>query len=78
MSKRKNPVLDKVRKEGYENGFQIGFEAGERMGAQKAIDFFISKLEGLPDVPGIGPETIKKIKKQIGNQYFGEGEYEND
>jgi len=60
----KNPLLEQKFKEGYELGVQHGI--------QKAVDFFIMKFEGLPDVPGIGPVTMQKIKKQLGEKYFRE------
>lgn len=68
--KKKNPVIEKAKKEGYEAGFKVGHE----MGIQKAIDFFIDKFEGLEELEGIGPKTLEKIRKQLGDQYFAKGE----
>jgi flagellar biosynthesis/type III secretory pathway protein FliH len=65
-----NPVIEKARKEAYEAGFKNGLAAGEVSGINKAIGFFMDKLDGLETVKGIGPKAIDKIKKQIGEQYF--------
>lgn len=73
--KKKNPVIEKARKEGYEAGVKVGFQLGEQNGIQKAIDFFTSKFEGLENVEGIGPKTFEKIVRQLGEEYFMKGEH---
>ncbi len=74
--KKKNPVIEKARQAGYEAGFKAGFEngceAGDLGGREKAVHFFANKFKGLEDVPGIGPATMKKIRAQLGDQYFEE------
>lgn len=60
----KNPLLQQKFDEGYALGVQHGI--------QKAVDFFIMKFEGLENVEGIGPVTMQKIKKQLGEKYFRE------
>ncbi len=72
--KKKNPVIEKARKDGYESGVKVGIQLGERNGIQKAIDFFIEKFHGLENVEGIGPKTLEKIRKQLGEEYFIKGE----
>lgn len=73
--KKKNPVIEKARKEGYEAGVKVGFQLGEQNGIQKATDFFIHKFEGLENVEGVGPKTFEKIRKQLGEQYFMKGDH---
>lgn len=58
----KNPVLQQKFKE--------GFEAGVQAGISRSTTFFKDKFIGLENTPGIGPKTIEKIKKQLGEQYF--------
>jgi hypothetical protein len=73
---KKNPVLDKVRKEAYEiglkNGIKIGEEIGEKKGVDKASQFFADKVDGLVKVPGIGPKLYQKFVEHFGKQYFRE------
>jgi hypothetical protein len=72
MSKRKNPVIEKAFENGKKEGYLLGLTHGEDKGIRKTVNFFVDKLEGLPEVPGIGPKTLKKIKRLIGEQYFSE------
>jgi predicted transposase YdaD len=72
MSKRKNPVIEKAFENGKKEGYLLGLSHGEEKGIQKATNFFADKLEGLPKTPGIGPKTLKKLKRLIGEQYFSE------
>ncbi len=63
---KKNPILQKKFDEGYAKGFMKGAEYGR----DQAINFFSDKFEGLENVPGIGDKTLKKIRHQLGDQYF--------
>ncbi|VXC07338.1 conserved hypothetical protein [Bacillus sp. 349Y] len=65
---KKNPVIEKARKDGYDKGFKFGFEHGR----YSACVVFADKLEGLEKVNGIGPKIIEKIVKHIGPEYFEE------
>lgn len=89
MSKKKkrspdqgNPVIEKAKKEAYEAGLKVGYRhgyaSGEVGGVNKAIAFFMDKLDGLEKVKGIGPKIVTKIKTQIGDHYFAGDENETD
>ncbi|MGY0692643.1 hypothetical protein ACW2QC_07590 [Virgibacillus sp. FSP13] len=65
----KNPVLQDKFKEGYSAGYLSGAEYGKSV----TLKFLAERFNGLYDVPGIGPKTIKKIEQQLGEQYFREG-----
>lgn len=64
--KKRNPVIDKARKEGYELGFKVGSEHAK----QYAVEAFAEKFEGLDKVPGIGPKVIEKVINHFGREYF--------
>lgn len=63
---KKNPVLDRIRKEAYEKGFAVGFKHGK----DSAIRFFAERFERLEKTKGIGPKTMKRIIHAIGREYF--------
>ena len=58
----KNPLLEQKYQEGYIDGVSAGIA--------KATAFFAHKFEGLEEVEGIGPKTLDKIKRQLGEEYF--------
>ncbi|WP_203362415.1 hypothetical protein [Bacillus sp. REN10] len=58
----KNPAFQKA--------FEEGFALGREHGINKATNFFKYKFERLAEVEGIGPKTLKKIKKALGKEYF--------
>jgi ERCC4-type nuclease len=66
--KKKNPVIEKARGEGYNEGFKNGFEHGK----YTACVVFADKMEGLEHVNGIGPKIMDKIVKHFGQEYFEE------
>lgn len=66
--RKKNPVLEKKRQEGYEAGFKVGIEHGRHA----ACVFFAEQFEGLEKVKGIGPKTMETIVKHFGREYFQE------
>jgi hypothetical protein len=68
--KKKNPVLEKARKEGYEMGFKVGYENGRKAGQMDATYTFAEKWKGLEKVPGIGPMMFERIIKHFGKEYF--------
>lgn len=72
MSKKKNPVIDKARKEGYDSGFTIGFQTGVEIGKEEACNILATKFDGLDKLPGIGPKMMKKIVTHFGKEYFKE------
>lgn len=63
---RKNPVLQKKFKEGYEKGFI----AGKDFGIKLAVDYIAKRFDELQDMPGIGPKTIEKFMQAFGEDYF--------
>lgn len=69
---KKNPVIQKAREEGYNNGFKIGFDQGVNQGQQSATYILATKIDGLSKVPGIGPKTLEKIINHFGREYFQE------
>ena len=60
--RKKNPILEQKYNEGYIDGVAAGIA--------KATAFFAHKFKGLEEVEGIGPKTLDKIKKQLGEKYF--------
>lgn len=58
----KNPLLKKKFMEGYESGLKEGIA--------RSTAFFQEKFKGLDQIDGIGPKTLEKIQKQLGEQYF--------
>jgi predicted transposase YdaD len=74
LMKRKNPVLEKARKEGFEAGFRVGFAEGEKSGENKGIKktvlFVANRFANLHKVHGIGPKTLEKIRQHFGPEYF--------
>jgi hypothetical protein len=66
--KKKNPVIEKARSEGYNEGFKFGFEHGK----YSACVVFADKMEGLEHVNGIGPKMMEKIVQHFGKEYFEE------
>jgi hypothetical protein len=66
--KKKNPVIEKARSEGYNTGFKNGFEHGK----YSACVVFADKMEGLDKVAGIGPKIMEKIVHHFGKEYFEE------
>ncbi|MFC3883776.1 hypothetical protein ACFOU2_09790 [Bacillus songklensis] len=66
MSKKKNPVIEKARQEGFLAGQKVGFEHGKHT----ALYTFASKFEGLEKVKGIGPKTMELIVRHFGKEYF--------
>lgn len=69
MGKR-NPVLDKARKEAYEIGFKNGMDIGVKTGIQQTSDFFAQKFDEIGKIPGIGPKTVEKFVNAFGREYF--------
>lgn len=69
---KKNPVIEKARKEGYETGFIMG----QKFGTNAALHLFASRFEGLEKVKGIGPKTMKLIVEHFGKEYFQEAKNE--
>lgn len=67
---KKNPVIENARKEGYEKGFIMG----QKFGTNAALHLFASRFEGLENVKGIGPKTLKLIMEHFGKEYFQEVE----
>jgi predicted nucleic acid-binding OB-fold protein len=63
---KKNPVLEKVRKEAYDEGFRNGFKHGR----DSAVRFFAERFERLEKTKGIGPKTMQRIINEIGREYF--------
>ncbi|MGY6209709.1 hypothetical protein ACXEO8_07005 [Cytobacillus firmus] len=68
MAKKPNPVIQKAKEEGYNNGFKKGFELGQ----ENACLVFANKFDGLEKVPGIGPKLMEKIVNHFGRDYFTE------
>lgn len=64
----KNPVLEKIRKEAYNEGFKNGLQQGQ----YSACYLFASKFDGLEKIKGIGPKTIEIIVNHFGREYFEE------
>lgn len=62
----KNPVIEKARKEAYNQGFSKGYE----MAQDNAVITFASKFDGLQNVSGIGPKLMEKIVNHFGSEYF--------
>ena len=62
QKRAKNPLLQQKYNEGYIDGVSAGIA--------KATAFFADRFKGLDDVEGIGPKTLDKIKKQLGEEYF--------
>lgn len=62
----KNPVIQKARKEAYEVGLKKGYELGKNA----SLEFFILKVQGLDQVPGIGPKAFEKFVNHFGPEYF--------
>jgi hypothetical protein len=65
---KKNPVIEKAKKEGYE----AGFKAGAKFGQENAVHILASKFEGLEKVNGIGPKTLELVVRHFGSDYFKE------
>lgn len=72
MKKKPNPVIEKARKSGYEEGFKKGTQLGFEQGKYSACMFIAQKMEGLEKVKGIGPKTIQLLKDHMGREYFEE------
>ncbi|WP_191557315.1 FliH/SctL family protein [Metabacillus idriensis] len=72
--KKKNPVIEKARKEGYDSGFTIGFKSGVEIGREEACNILAMKFDGLEKVPGIGPKMLQKIVTHFGREYFKNNE----
>jgi hypothetical protein len=66
----KNPVIKKAYENGKLEGYTLGLEHGEQRGIRKTVDFIAVKFASLPELSGIGPKTLEKIKKAIGEEYF--------
>jgi|GEM_PF-2872443 len=63
---KKNPVLEKVRREAYQEGFRDGLEHGK----YAAVCFFAERFERLEKTKGIGAKTMQRIVEAIGVEYF--------
>lgn len=70
MAKKPNPVLQKAREEGYNQGFHAGIKTGFEQGKYSACMHFADRFDGLEKVPGIGPKIMKKIVKHFGPELF--------
>lgn len=66
----KNPVIQKAFEDGRRLGYQMGLDHGEERGIRKTVDFIAVKFAALPELNGVGPKTLEKIKKAIGEEYF--------
>ncbi|MFE4522165.1 hypothetical protein ACFRCQ_08400 [Cytobacillus firmus] len=66
MPKKPNPVIQKAKEEGYNNGFKKGFELGQ----ENACLVLAAKFGGLEKVPGIGPKLLEKVVNHFGSEYF--------
>ena len=64
----KNPIIQKAREEGYNDGFKNG----QTFGRSVAIEFFALRFQGLNEVKGIGPKTMELIVNHFGKEYFKE------
>ncbi|MGG0718714.1 hypothetical protein ABE096_14120 [Robertmurraya massiliosenegalensis] len=62
----KNPLLEKKFTEGYSQGFK----SGKDVGIATAVEFIATKFAVLPEVKGIGPKTLEKIRNAVGEEYF--------
>ncbi|MCM3598681.1 hypothetical protein M4D55_23260 [Metabacillus idriensis] len=70
--KKKNPVIEKARQDGYNQGFENGFKSGADIGKDEACKILALKFDGLDKVPGIGPKMLQKIVTHFGREYFKE------
>jgi hypothetical protein len=68
--KSKNPVIQKAREEGYNQGYEAGFKLGNENGQYVTANFIKQRFDGLDKVPGIGPKIFEKIVKHFGEEYF--------
>lgn len=64
--RKKNPLLQQK----YHEGFQAGYERGMQDGISRATAFFATKFSTLEEEKGIGPKTIEKVKRVLGEKYF--------
>lgn len=67
---KKNPVIDRARKEGYDIGFKNGVEIGRVLGRDATTAFIEERFNGLHLIPGIGPKLYEKIVHHFGIEYF--------
>lgn len=67
---KRNSILDKARKEGYDIGFKNGVEIGKSLGRDATSEFIAERFDGLDEIPGIGPKLYKKIVYHFGIEYF--------
>lgn len=70
--KKVNPVIQKAREEGYNEGYHKGTLFGFDQGKYSACMFFADRFDGLEKVPGIGPKLMEKIVNHFGREYFEE------
>lgn len=54
--------------------FEEGRELGRKEGIAQATAFFIEKLKVLETMDGVGPKTLEKFKKALGDKYFTSSE----
>jgi flagellar biosynthesis/type III secretory pathway protein FliH len=76
--KKPNPVIERARQEGYNNGFELGFKSGVEIGKEEACNILASKFDNLQKVPGIGPKMLEKVVNHFGREYFKSNEGENN
>lgn len=74
VMKKRNPVIQKAYEQGRTEGFALGEDMGELKGIAKTTSFFRVKFLELEKTPGIGPKTLDRIRKAIGEKYFEAGE----
>lgn len=72
LAKKVNPVIQKAKETGYNEGFQKGTNFGFEQGKYSACMYFADRFDGLDKVPGIGPKLMEKIVNHFGREYFEE------
>lgn len=74
MKPTKNPVIKTAYEKGRSEGYQMGLQHGELRGIKQVASFFNERFLELEHTSGIGPKTLDKMRKVIGEKYFLEVE----
>lgn len=60
-----------------EAAFNKGYEAGEKVGVNKSIDYMSEKIQSLSELKGIGEKTVEIVARHFGFKLNGEKDGDN-